>query len=295
MKFKNFFAFILIALLIMLTSVCGAFADNESNNIVIVFDDSGSMSNNLGGISKIDAAKIALSGVLKDIPEKTNVGLVSFHRGWLYDLQPVNKVLLERAINSITPDGGTPLSRYIKMGADRLLEQRKLQLNYGTYRLLVATDGEPSDFDYSYKEYTPEIMARGITFDVIGVGMESEHDLATRVHTYYNADDPNSLKLAVKKVFAEIGSKESGVSNEESFEMIAALPDGFAEAVIKALSVTANHPIGTEPEEPKTPKEKMSFQGVSQSSSSNDDGLFPVLIAGAAIVIVAIIFILIRS
>ena len=77
----------------------------------------------------------------------------------------------------------------MKQGADALLDARKKQFGYGTYRLLVVTDGETDDAGL-VDGYTPDIISRGITIDAIGVEMQSQHTLATMVHSYRSADDP---------------------------------------------------------------------------------------------------------
>lgn len=270
MKKRNFLCFLAVFLLSLLAPSLSFSFDNTSDNIVILFDDSGSMYDQLEkSTRKFEAAKIALVEVLKDVPVTTNVGLITFHSGWLYDLGPVDLPRLTNIINSITPNsfGGTPLSKFIKIAADRLLEQRAKQLNYGSYRLLVATDGDSTDGE-DYKVFAQDIMARGITLDVIGVGMATAHDLSTSVHNYYNANNPASLKSAVRKVFAEIGGGSATISDEEAFEILAALPDGFVEEMIKALSNTGNHPIGTKPKV----KEKENTSPTAKVSSAAQNG-----------------------
>ena len=65
---------------------------------------------------------------------------------------------LNGAIDSITSQGGTPLGEYMKQGADALLDARKKQFGYGTYRLLVVTDGEANDAGL-VDGYTPDIIS----------------------------------------------------------------------------------------------------------------------------------------
>lgn len=277
---------LLLAVLVLISIPAFALAQGvDSDNIVIVFDDSGSMNDNLGaGIDKMSAAKTALLEIMKDVPATTNVGLVSFHKDWLYKLGPVDKVKFKAAVDVLRQSGGTPLSEYIKIGADSLLVQREKQLNYGSYRLLVVTDGDSTDGD-DYRVFVPEIMARGITVDVIGVGMQTQHDLATRVHTYYNADNPESLQTAVKKVFAEIGGRGGGITNEEAFELIAPLPDGFALGVIKSLAKTGNHPIGERPVEANNAQ-----NGQQDQQQDSGGGFLLVIIAAIVVVLAAVLF-----
>lgn len=225
------------------------------DNIVVVLDASGSMSQTMSGASfdRMTAAKAALSKVLLDVPDTTNVGLLVFssnnipaEEDWVYPLARVDRAALAAAIQRPTPGGNTPLGAYLKKGADRLLEQRRLQRGYGTYRLLVVTDGEASD-PHLVDQYLPDILSRGMTVDVIGVDMRQDHVLATRVHSYRRANDPKSLVQAVTSVFAEIGSTQDDRRSQEDFEIAAAIPEGMAEKLLSALANSGNQPIGQRP------------------------------------------------
>jgi len=225
----------------------------DYNNVVIVLDASGSMNGKMRGTSvrKMDAAKTALREVLKQAPKDTHIGLLVFSGSnradeWAYPLGPRDDARLMHAIGLPQPAGGTPLGAYIKKGADRLLEQRAAQHGYGTYRLLVVTDGEAQDRRLM-ERYVPEVVARGITIDVIGVDMKKTHTLATRVHSYRRADDPASLKKAVAEVFAEVAGTGSDAAGEDAFAQIQPIPSEVAAAMLKAVSSSGNQPIGTRP------------------------------------------------
>ena len=238
-----------------LTFLLGAFSNllgqSSIDHVVIVLDASGSMKQKMPGTNqpKMDAAKEALVEVLSNIPQSTHVGLVVFSAAdikdhWVYPLGPRNDDQLIPAIRNINPNRGTPLGRYIKIGADRLLEERKKQFGYGTYRLLIVTDGEANDRDL-VEQYTPEVLARGLRVDVIGVAMDQDHTLATKVHTYRRANDAATLKQAIAEVFAEVGGNQTGnVADENAFELLAPIPLEVASLAINALSQSGNDPIG---------------------------------------------------
>src|ERR1044071_2164026 len=235
-------------------------AEEYHDNVVIVLDASGSMKEALSGtgVSKMTAAKTAIKTVLQKVPPSTHVGLLVFSalnvkEDWVYPLGPRNDELLVRALDGLEAHGGTPLGHYIKKGADRLLEERARQFGYGTYRLLVVTDGEAQDQNL-VEAYTPDVMSRGITLDVIGVGMKQDHTLARKTHSYRRANDPASLNRAITEVFAEIGSAATDTTQAEAFELLAPLPGEVAAAMIQALSSSGNHPIGTKPAPAAAPK-----------------------------------------
>lgn len=230
-----------------------AFAQEAADNVVIVLDSSGSMARPLPGMAtdKMTAAKAALKQVLSSVPQETRIGLLVFSAkgvsdDWVYPLGPRDDARLMQAINRPMPGGGTPLGAYLKKGADRLLEERAKQFGYGTFRLLVVTDGEAED-QKLVERFTPEVIARGITVDVIGVAMNQRHTLATKVHSYRSANDPASLKRAIAEVFGEIGGSANDVAGAEAFAELSPIPGEVAQAMIQALSSSGNQPIGERP------------------------------------------------
>jgi hypothetical protein len=222
-----------------------------TDNVVIVLDASGSMDSAMHGTSmlKIVAAKQALHQVLVQVPQSTHIGLLVFGASnirdhWVYPLGPRDNGKLKTAIDLPKPKGNTPLGKYIKIGADRLLDAREKQFGYGSYRLLVVTDGEASDQKVMEKN-TQLLLHRGvITLDVIGVSMKGSHSLARMSHSYRRANDPASLAQAIKEVFAEVSTGDSSDSGESVFDEIASLPASFATGALSALATTGNQPIG---------------------------------------------------
>ena len=261
-----------------------------TDNVVVVVDASGSMGAPMGGSTRMSVAKDALKQVLDQIPDTTHVGILVFPRGdWVYPLGPRKESMLAGAIDSIQSGGGTPLGDYMKRGADVLLDARRKQFGYGTYRLLVVTDGEAGDAR-QVEAYTPDIISRGITIDCIGVEMASRHTLATKVHSYRNANDPESLKQAISEVFAEVVSGDAGQAGEDAFELIADLPEATASAMLKSLSTSGNQPIGEVPgmraADPPSPSPAPSYSGgttSSRSTSGEEDNLLELLCAALCV------------
>ncbi len=225
-------------------------SDRLQNNIVVLLDTSGSMGQLMrdSGLTRMEAAKRALRQVLEQVPESTNVGLLMFSprpsNAWAYPLGPANKQELLQAVQRPRPYGGTPLGAYLKVAADRLLQQRAAQKGYGTYRLLIVSDGEATD-GYLLGSYLPDVLARGITIDVIGVDMLEDHALATQVHSYRRAGSAQQLDEAVQKVFAEVGAQGDDTSSQADFDLIAPLPEDTARVMLTALASSGNQPIGT--------------------------------------------------
>jgi len=244
---------ILGGLALGILSAPAAMAQEAADNVVIVLDGSGSMARPLPGANtdKMTAAKAALKQVLQTVPQETHIGLLVFSAkgiedDWVYPLGPREDAKLTEAIDRPRPGNDTPLGAYIKKGADRLLEQRAKQFGYGTFRLLIVTDGEATDPKVMERN-TPEVIARGITVDVIGVAMNQRHTLATKVHSYRSANDPASLKRALAEVFGEIGGRGDDTTATEAFSELGSIPSEIAQAMIQALSSSGNHPIGERP------------------------------------------------
>ncbi|MCL4178760.1 MAG: VWA domain-containing protein [Verrucomicrobia bacterium] len=285
-------------LLLGLAGFASAFAQDAADNIIIVLDGSGSMGRPLAGATtdRMTAAQAALKQVLRTVPRETRIGLLVFSAkgvedDWVYPLGPRDDTKLMQAIDRPIPGGGTPLGAYLKKGADRLLEERARQFGYGTFRLLVVTDGEAGD-QHLVERFTPEVIARGITVDVIGVAMDQRHTLATRVHSYRSANDPASLTRAISEVFGEIGGRGQDVAGAEAFAELNSIPGEVAQAMIQALSGSGNQPIGEPPPASRTSADSPGHAfdqqaGASAQTASPPDAHRPVGVRGSWFLFIA--------
>ncbi len=220
----------------------------HTDNVVVIFDGSGSMEGKIGSKTKMLAAKMALLGALKQMPADTQFGMIAFSKnanGWTYELQAFDEKRVWEQVKKIQSGGKTPLGRYIKVAADRLLEERQKQFNYGNYRLIVITDGEASDTSLM-SAYAKELVTRGITLNVIGVGMKKEHSLKTTAHLYVAANNVKALNHAVSNLLAEVPNIDpDDVGAEDPYEYLNAFVNGeTALAAIDALSSSGNQPLG---------------------------------------------------
>lgn len=219
-------------------------------NVVVLLDDSGSMDDRMrsrnGVVRKIDAAKKALLSVLNQVPDDAKVGVLVLNGQtgdgeWIIPLGPVDKRENSQAISRIKAYGGTPLGQFMKSAADELLKLRETE-HYGSYRLLIVSDGEANDGNF-VEAFLPDIMARGISVDVIGVDMKQTHSLAKQVHSYRKADDSQALQVAISEALAESSATDSD-TNESDFELLASIPGELAAAALGALTSVDNQPIG---------------------------------------------------
>lgn len=261
---------------VLLCSAGGYSQEVYTDNVVIVLDASGSMKDAMSGTftMKMDAAKQALHQVLQHVPETTHIGLLVFSSAnvkdpWVYPLGPRDDMKLKAAIDLPQPNGTTPLGKFIKKGADRLLEEREKQHGYGSYRLLVVTDGEASDKGLM-NHMTDLLLKRGvITLDVIGVDMAGRHTLATRSHSYRQANNPESLARAIREIFAEISASNGSDADAEAFSEIAPLPVDFSSNVLKTLGTTGNQPLGESSAKKEIHTKKQTSAGSQTTHVSN--------------------------
>ena len=244
------------------------------DNVVVVLDASGSMESKMQGLgrTRMDVAQESLQTVLAQVPAETNVGLFVFSgkqskRGWLYELAPLNTQRMQEAIAMPIPGGRTPLGASLLTCANQLLEQRTAQNGYGNYRLLVVTDGEASDGEMM-EAVIPQVLARGVTLDVIGLDMAQSHTLATKVHSYRDARNPRDLTQALQESFAEISADDQNVQ-QEYFSVVSALDADLAGAAIAALGASGNQPIvfGAQPTEKPQPVASTKPSGGSAQSA----------------------------
>jgi uncharacterized protein YoaH (UPF0181 family) len=195
--------------------------------------------------SRIDAAKSSLSQVIQQIAPETNLGILLLNGArvnnhWYIPIGPVNPQEAINRINGLQANGGTPLGEALRIASDELLAIRSKKI-YGTYRLIVVTDGEASD-QVLLDQYLPDILSRGILIDAIGVDMRGDHSLATKVHSYRRADDQASLANAIQEIMAERnGDDQAG--DQQDFAMLDGLGDLDVAEVLKALAKPNNDKV----------------------------------------------------
>ena len=207
--------------------------------------------------------------VLSNLPPDTEVGILTFV-DWIYPIAPIDRDKLTGAIRATRAGGGTPLGAYMKTACDTLLEQREKYHGYGTFRLLVVTDGEASDPNVLAK-YLPDIVSRGITLDTIGVDMREDHTLGLRSRKYMKADDPDSLTKAVSASLAEVAGTSDDRNAQENFDAIQGIPDKMVKNIITSLTDQPNQPIGEEAPV-KVIDENGNVKLVKSSAATTDSG-----------------------
>ncbi|TWT94818.1 von Willebrand factor type A domain protein [Botrimarina colliarenosi] len=216
--------------------------------VVVILDNSGSMAERMpGGGTRMEAAKRSLQTVLDRTPDDAQVGVLLLNPprigdDWLFELGPVDQQATRQAIGQINAGGPTPLGGAMITASDALLAAREKN-RYGVYKLLVVSDGEATDGNL-VDRYLPEVQARGLLVDVIGVAMAQQHSLATRASTYRNANDPASLEQAISAVvLGESTTDQNDAGDESDFDILEAIPSEVAAASLTALVSQPNTPL----------------------------------------------------
>jgi Ca-activated chloride channel family protein len=188
-------------------------ADLLADNWEFVIDASGSMGSSACGTGGQPRMETAKSGVIKfsqSLPEKVNRGLVVFSersrpgiQEWL-KLGSGNRAEFTRLVSMIQPQGGTPLRSSIQLAAKILTAQAQSQRGYGTYHLVVVTDGE-ADQGEDPGPYTKDLVTTtAIAVHVIGFCVDGKHSLDLKGYTQYaSASNPETLEQGLKAILAE--------------------------------------------------------------------------------------------
>ncbi|MCK0165194.1 VWA domain-containing protein [Marinobacter sp. S6332] len=164
------------------TIIAGAMACSASvqaaEDVVIVYDASGSMWGQIDGVSKVEIAREVMGDLITKWPDDTNLGLVAYgHRrkGDCSDIEtliapaPLDKSGFIQTINNIRPNGKTPISASLQHAAD-LMSYRDSQAT-----IVLISDGlETCHADPC--ALSAELAKQGVklTTHVVGFDLETE-------------------------------------------------------------------------------------------------------------------------
>ena len=180
-----------------------------SKNYYVVLDCSGSMEDKgcSGGLSKLEAAKNALSKFAGLVPANSNLGLMVFYAGKIYEMVPLgteNRDKFTSAVVSTKPGGGTPLFAAMRAGYMNIEKQARKQLGYGEYTLVIVTDGEASSGQDPTRIVHWILDNSPVQIHTIGFCIGNKHSLNIPGRVVYKpADNPEKLEQGLHDVLAE--------------------------------------------------------------------------------------------
>ncbi len=149
---------------------------------IIILDVSNSMWGQIDGVAKILIAREVIGDLVTDLEEDIDFGLVAYgHRakadcGDIETIVPVGELDpagFKTAVNSLTPQGRTPLTAAVRQAAE--------QLNYTTRsaRIVLVSDGvescdgDPAALAAELGENALDLTVHVIGFDVSGIEDQS--------------------------------------------------------------------------------------------------------------------------
>ena len=174
---------------------------NVQKNLVIVFDGSGSMSED----GKIRIAKNAVKTYISSLPKDVMVGVVIFNDGDMRnETAQNNRSTILESIEKIHPSGSTPLTEAVRVAYENLIKIAKTQKSPAEYHLAVVTDGIANDED-SLRVVVDDIVNDSpVRIFTIGFMIGSSHALnQPGKMKYVSADNEKELKKGLGQILAE--------------------------------------------------------------------------------------------
>jgi Ca-activated chloride channel family protein len=164
-----------LAALMMAGGIACAAPATAEDDVVIVYDASGSMWGQIDGTSKVEIARDVLADLVNDWDDDTNLGLVAYghqKKGDCTDIEtlvepgPLDKAGFIDTVNQINPVGKTPISAAIQHAAD-LLAYRDRQAT-----VVLISDGvetcnaDPCDLSAQLEKQGVKFTAHVVGFDL---------------------------------------------------------------------------------------------------------------------------------
>lgn len=165
-------------------------------NVVVVFDDSGSMDGIFN--SRIKRARQATRALVSSLDVNTNLGIIALNKGVIHPLSKIGKHsnFINSKVDNIRANGGTYIGATLSKVQKMIVKQRKLQAGYGEYIIVIVTDGEANDSSLMYRK-VDELTKNGFIIKTIGLDL-TRHKLQD-VTGFVSASSTNQLISAMKK------------------------------------------------------------------------------------------------
>ena len=169
---------IFIAVLFVLVHVDHAHArtsESSQPNIVFILDGSGSMWGKVEGQHKISIAKKVLTGLIKELPDDSNVVLMVYgHRDksdckdieTIMTPDPLNKEFMTEKIEAISPKGMTPITESVMQAFELVRSGREPATVILLTDGLETCGGDPCAAVKAARDSGAEFVVHVVGFDV---------------------------------------------------------------------------------------------------------------------------------
>ena len=164
-------------------------ANPLADNYLLMLDTSGSMSEAVcgGGERKIKAAKRAVISFFDRLDPAANVGLYTFSET-ITEVLPVGRHApadFAKAVNYLSAGGGTPLTEALDVSEAVLRKVAQGQGGYGSYNLIIVTDGQSTDGDPS-SEARKIAQMTAVSINAVGFCTGERHSLNIQGFTNFS-------------------------------------------------------------------------------------------------------------
>ncbi|MEL6640005.1 MAG: vWA domain-containing protein [Pseudomonadota bacterium] len=166
----------------------------------IVLDDSGSMGED------ITPAKAAVLAAVEAMNLEDQIAVIALNDGLILPFMPVAQArsALPEPLSRVFSDGSTPLTRALQTARQGLASEAARVGSFGTYRILVTTDGAADDRDSLRAEIEDIARQTPIQIATIGVGIGNGHVLARPdLAAFVSVNDITGLADALRTAIAE--------------------------------------------------------------------------------------------
>ncbi len=198
--------------LLLLAGLGHALADEPAQNVIFVFDASGSMWAEMEGGHRITVAREVMREVVDDLDGSTNVALVAYghnRRGDCGDIETLigmgtlEKAAFMRTVDSINPRGMTPITGSVSHALDLLKTSE-----HAASVVLISDGLENCGGDPCAAVRAAAAMDIDFTFHVVGFAMGNEDTSQLQCMAeagggrYVSADSTHELTEALRIVLA---------------------------------------------------------------------------------------------
>lgn len=166
----------------------------------IVLDDSASMGDD------IVPAKAAVVGALDAMDDDDRVAVLALNAGVILPFASVNDArrALPDLLRPINSDGGTPLAQSIRRARGLLEAEAASARAFGTFRLIVTTDGAANDGDALIAVIEDVATATPIQIATIGIDVSNRHVLRRDdIGSFVDVANVGALEEALQAAIAE--------------------------------------------------------------------------------------------
>jgi Ca-activated chloride channel family protein len=183
--------------------------------VVLVFDASGSMWARMEGRTKIEVAREAVDGALREWPAARPLGLVAYGHRSKSDCRDIERVVavgagaaasVRRAVGALKPNGMTPIGASLDAAVAAVPE------GSGAATLVLVSDGEetcgvdPCAVAKSLRARRDGLVVHVVGFDVAGSPAAGQLACVARATggRYFDARDPVGLQRALGAAVATV-------------------------------------------------------------------------------------------